>query len=205
MVMKRCNIYPYMYFEQNDFNGIRDFNTYDTITRLGTASSDISENILREIATTITNVQKLEKSQNRTFEHNSKINYPNSITKENIGRSEDYDRLHETRRLSNTKLDSTTEHARGDNRQIRNNEIKPSKTEQEGTIHSTTNEEQITRTLEGDPNSGSTENRTNSRENGETGWDNRKIKTNQSNEMGGTNEQLQNGSRGNSNAGLIYN
>ena len=41
MMMKRCGIDPNEYFKADDFKDIKEFNTYDTITRLGIATSDI--------------------------------------------------------------------------------------------------------------------------------------------------------------------
>lgn len=47
--MTRCGIDPYKFFEDEDFQGIFDFNTPSTIYALGTATSDLSEQILRDV------------------------------------------------------------------------------------------------------------------------------------------------------------
>ena len=41
MMMKRCNINPMNYFSLEDFRDIVDFNSYETILRLGNSASDI--------------------------------------------------------------------------------------------------------------------------------------------------------------------
>ena len=43
--MQRCGINPYDYFSIDDFRGIVEFNTLDTLSRIGAATSDIAENI----------------------------------------------------------------------------------------------------------------------------------------------------------------
>ena len=74
MMMKRCGIDPIEYFKADDFKDIKEFNTYDTITRLGIATSDISEMGLREIYSTIKNVRINEIDKIRTFDNeNQKI------------------------------------------------------------------------------------------------------------------------------------
>ena len=70
--MQRCGINPYDYFSIDDFRGIVEFNTLDTLSRIGAATSDIAENNLREIHNTINKLQIKEKKINHTFEENKK-------------------------------------------------------------------------------------------------------------------------------------
>ena len=55
-LMSRCGLEPENYFEHEDFLSIFDFNTPDTLTELGTAVSQGSEAVLRQIEVTIKNM-----------------------------------------------------------------------------------------------------------------------------------------------------
>ena len=48
-VMSRCGVDPFEHFEDEDFQGIFDFNTPTAVYALGTAVSDLSEQLLRDI------------------------------------------------------------------------------------------------------------------------------------------------------------
>ncbi|MGN0182842.1 MAG: phage portal protein [Candidatus Ornithomonoglobus sp.] len=78
-VLSRCGFDPGEYFEHEDFLSIFDFNTVDTISELGTATSEINQQILRSIEITIKNYERAKLAE----------------------RTENYDRtdLHEERRL----------------------------------------------------------------------------------------------------------
>ena len=67
MVLTRCGYDARRYFTSEDFSHVYDFNTVETISVLGDASSDISEMVLREIEVSVRALQKEEKYQNRTF------------------------------------------------------------------------------------------------------------------------------------------
>ena len=67
-LMSRCGLEPENYFEHEDFLSIFDFNTPDTITELGTAVSQGSETVLRQIEVTIKKYER-EKSAERNAEH----------------------------------------------------------------------------------------------------------------------------------------
>ena len=56
-LMSRCGMNPGEHFEHEDFLAIFDFNTPDTIAALGTAVSDISEQVLRQIEVTVKNMK----------------------------------------------------------------------------------------------------------------------------------------------------
>ena len=57
-LMKRCGLDTQEYFSHEDFLPIFDFNTADTVCILGTAVSEQSEKIFRQIAITITNTER---------------------------------------------------------------------------------------------------------------------------------------------------
>ena len=58
MLMSRCGLNPGDYFEHEDFLSVFDFNTRDTIAVLGSAISNSSEQILRQIAVTVRNYER---------------------------------------------------------------------------------------------------------------------------------------------------
>ena len=83
-LMSRCGMRPEDHFEHEDFFSIFDFNTPRTVAALGTAVSEINEQVLRQIEVTIRNYER-EHSAERTAEH-----------------GEQFD-LHEERRLPDSR------------------------------------------------------------------------------------------------------
>ena len=75
MLLARCSIDPHEYFDSEDFAHVFDFNTLKTLAILGTTTSDIAEMPLREIATTVLELYREEKKQNRTFASRSESRY----------------------------------------------------------------------------------------------------------------------------------
>jgi len=67
-LMSRCGMQPEDHFEHEDFFSIFDFNTPRTVAALGTAVSEINEQVLRQIEVTIQNYER-EHSAERTAEH----------------------------------------------------------------------------------------------------------------------------------------
>ena len=67
-LMSRCGMQPEDHFEHEDFFSIFDFNTSRTVAALGTAVSEINEQVLRQIEVTIRNYER-EHSAERTAEH----------------------------------------------------------------------------------------------------------------------------------------
>ena len=67
-LMSRCGMQPEDHFEHEDFFSIFDFNTPRTVAALGTAVSEINEQVLRQIEVTIRNYER-ERSAERTAEH----------------------------------------------------------------------------------------------------------------------------------------
>ena len=63
--MSRCGLNPSDYFEHEDFLSVFDFNTRDTIAVLGSAVSNSSEQILRQIAVTVKNYEREASLQNQ--------------------------------------------------------------------------------------------------------------------------------------------
>ena len=97
MLLVRCGIEPSGFFKPEDFSYISGFNTLHTINVLGTATSDISQMCLSEIARTVLALQRQSEKQNRTFEGSQETEYAVVTTKQE--RSEEHD-IHQTGRLS---------------------------------------------------------------------------------------------------------
>src|SRR5699024_9154197 len=99
------------------------------ISRLGAATSDISEQILREISSS---VREFDKNINRTFVNKQKTNYH---INENNERRNDYDRsnIQTNGRLSNTSS-SITKDETASTREILKNERKVFEGKQKRTI-----------------------------------------------------------------------
>ncbi len=71
-LMSRCGLEPETYFQHEDFLSVFDFNTQDTVTALGTAVSQTSEQVLRQIERVIKNYER-EKSAERGSEHGEQL------------------------------------------------------------------------------------------------------------------------------------
>ena len=57
-LMSRCGLEPERYFDHEDFMAIFDFNTPATIGALGTAVSQINQQVLRQIGVTVRNAER---------------------------------------------------------------------------------------------------------------------------------------------------
>ena len=73
MALTRCGIDARQFYDASAFSHLRDFNTYETISVLGEAGSDIAEMMLREIEVTVRAMEKAERKNNRTFAFVPKI------------------------------------------------------------------------------------------------------------------------------------
>ena len=101
MLLVRCGCPADKLFTSEDFQGVVNFNTIDTISRLGAAASDISEMLLREIEATVKDLQKTERKQTRTVAKNQGAGHNESRKDERNG--EDGTDLHNAGRLSDTR------------------------------------------------------------------------------------------------------
>ena len=200
-MMKRCGLNPNEHFKENDFIYILNFNSFDTITRLGIATSEISEMGLREIYSTVKNLRINEIEKIRTFEYESQKEYDYNESKNIAERSDIYgrDNLHKTGGLRDSRFSDRGEYSEEtSNREIRNDEVEISSRTEETSIHNTINEEPINRPFDRNSESSRDENRGNSISNENQGEYNRELERNKSNEVGIINEQLEDDSRGNS-------
>ena len=197
MMMKRCNIEPMEYLSIEDFRGVVDFNSYETILRLGNSASDIAEMGITEIKRTVQNLQKRENNKNRTFEKNKNLNYSNSRE-----RSDSYgNNIHENRGISNTRSSINEKEQESQFREIRNNEVELSERKQESSVSIASNEGQPNGTFVGNRISSNEENSSNYRKTSSDGESNRRVESQRPNEMDTKDEQCSNGSRGTSDTG----
>ena len=67
MLLTRCGIDPESYVDMSALSKISVFSDTDVFTTIGTATSDIAENVLRDIETTVRSIQKGEKHPRHTF------------------------------------------------------------------------------------------------------------------------------------------
>ena len=71
-LMSRCNLEPDEYFQHEDFLSVFDFNTPDVISALGSAFSEGSEEVLREIERAVKQYER-EKTSERTGDNGHQI------------------------------------------------------------------------------------------------------------------------------------
>ena len=208
MIMKRCDLDPLEYLEVSDFQEIVNFNTIDVVSSIGIATSDISENALREIYSTNLELNKKLKNKNQTFVDSKNQNYnvikeiQNNKNQDRVERSENYEyNLSQRRGLSNTRPNNRGE---GENKlnEIWQNEVEIPNRAQESPMEQPNNEGRITESSIGNrPVSEQTSNGI-SAEISRTEPGKREDEIRQSNVVGSNDEQLQKSSRRNGNEGL---
>ena len=197
-MIKRCGLNPNDYFTNEDFTPILAFDSYETITRLGVATSEISEMGIREIYNTIKKLRINEINKIRTFDIDKDLSYDVSESRETVERrNNDEYNLHSQRGLRDTRPSDTREQD-SSGWQIRNDEIKVLERKQEISIHDSINEQSTSRTLDEYSRSSNGESRTDSIRNESQREDNRTNETTRRYEMDRLNEQLEDISRGDS-------
>lgn len=197
-MIKRCGLNPNDYFANEDFTPILAFDSYETITRLGVATSEISEMGIREIYNTIKKLRINEINKIRTFDIDKDLSYDVSESRKTVERrNNDEYNLHTQRGLRDTRPSDTREQDSSGG-QIRNDEVKILEREQEISIHDSINEQSTSRTLDEYSRSSNGESRTDSIRNESQREDNRTNETTRTYEMDRLNEQLEDISRGDS-------
>ena len=197
-MIKRCGLNPNDYFTNEDFTPILAFDSYETITRLGVATSEISEMGIREIYNTIKKLRINEINKIRTFDIDKDLSYDVSESRETVERrNNDEYNLHTQRGLRDTRPSDTREQDSSGG-QICNDEVKVLEREQEISIHDSINEQSTSRTLDEYSRSSNGESRTDSIRNESQREDNRTNETTRPYEMDRLNEQLEDISRGDS-------
>lgn len=199
MAMKRCGIEPTEHFNVSDFEMISSFNNKRVVSRLGAAISDIAEQELREIYSSVINYEKNYKLTNRTFVNNEKINYNNNEEKNNEGRN-DYDRINiqSNGRLPNTTSSITKNEENGTGEILKNEGEIPKRT-QKRVIRGINVRWQDGRTFRRNRTNSSKENETDNNKSSREEPNNRGNEKRESNELGTSNELNQESSRRNDN------
>lgn len=193
MMMKRCGLTPEDYFSENDFREITNFNTIQTITKLGMATSDIAENGLREIYDTNRILTKNSKNKNYTFDRKNN-NYYNENKSE---RSDDYgNNISQRGGLSNTRYNS------GESREETTRNVWQSQAEifegtQERNMVRANNDEHISEPPSRNRPDSNNESKTDNRATSQTKQSGREDERAGSNALGTEHEQLQSSSGGN--------
>ena len=109
MALSRTGYDPHEYFSREDFEHIFDFNTNSVISVLGSATSDISEMVIKEIGETVKELEKEEKQKIRTFADGRTSEYHNSRN-DNTERSNEHGTdLHDAGRLPDSRSGSAGE------------------------------------------------------------------------------------------------
>ena len=201
MVMKRCGLDPSEEFNVETFSQITSFDTRQVASRLGAAISDIAEQELREIYSTVINIEKSINNKNYTFVKNNDKEYHEDRDKHER-RNENYDRsnLQTNGRLSNTTSGITKNEATTTG-EIFKNEVSISERTQKRILHRANDGWQNGRTFRRNRTNSSKESETNNQAISREIQSERGNESKQPNGMGRTNEFNQESGRGNSNAG----
>ncbi len=102
MLLTRCRIDPALYFTDDDFRDVTDFNTPETLNALGTATGDIGQMCLSAISRTALALQKQAQRQNGTFAPAPNIRYSEAEKKTTPPERSDFDErtdIHDAGRL----------------------------------------------------------------------------------------------------------
>ena len=197
MVLTRCGYNVHAYFMPEDFEHIGEFSTPFTISILGNAVSDISEMVLRDIAKTVSSLQKAEKQQNRTVEQIQSKDYDNTTEEKTmIERSEQNgDYLQNAGGLSNSKSEPARQ---SEDRQIWNDEKNIPDESSQGDLHRNETFGNSEQPLGGNRPTGEPDGRGDNQPDGTEGECERTNETRKSDALGSENEQLSSSSRRNS-------
>ena len=143
MLMTRLGIDTEMYFDDDDFRNVVNFNSDDTLNALGVATSAIAEMGLSEVSKTVLALNR----QNRTFAENRQPEYTNDRNNERSfedGRTD----LHNAGRLSASQPDASRT-AEGRAGTVRSNEKEISVPSAQNPLYQSADEGQADRTLGG--------------------------------------------------------
>ena len=197
MLLVRCGMDPSAHFTPEDFSYISGFNTLQTINALGTATSDISQMCLSEIARTVLSLQR---QPNRTFEEPAEKEY--AVTENQSERSinHDTDHLHEAGGLSASQP-SLAPGTPDSPWEVRIDAPQIPTAEPESDLHESSDNREAPRTFDGDRGDSQAENLADGSADGADRGRDRRIESHRPDEMGGADEQLPLSSGGADSAG----
>ena len=194
MMMKRCGLTPEDYFSENDFREITNFNTVQTITKLGMATSDIAENGLREIYDTNRILTKNSKNKNYTFDRKNNYYYNENKSE----RSDDYgSNISQRGRLPNTRYNSGETTRKETTRDVWQSQTEIFEGTQERNMVRANNDEHISEPPSRNRSDSNNENKTDNRAISQTKQSGREDERGEPNALGTEHEQLQGSSGGN--------
>lgn len=198
MMMKRCGLAPEDYLTLDDFREITNFNTLETITKIGMATSDIAESGLKEIYDTNKNLSINYKNKNYTFDKQNSSNY----NEEKVERSEDYGNdISSGKGFTNTRYNSGGTIAETGYRNVWQSQTEISKRPQERNLVRNDNDREIKRTSSRNKPNSQVESQTNNSRFSQTEQSGRANENDKSVALGTKHEQFQTSSRGNSVSG----
>ena len=200
LTMSRCGINVEEFVPKGYFSNIEKFNTFETMNILGTATRDFSKEITLEIAEVVINLQKEEKNKIYTFDNDKQKVYDEII--KNMKGSVANENNRERRLQDSSTREQIQESRVGE---IRENETRIPKREQEGNVLNPTYEQQFERTFDRNRQNSEGQNSNNNRTNEERTEYNGRNESRQSNGMGTTDEQYKGHSRTDSNKGTNTN
>ena len=180
-LMSRCGLEPERYFDHEDFMAIFDFNTPSTIGALGTAVSQINQQVLRQIGVTVRNAER-EANQERSKQ------------------DEQSHDLHPERRLSDSRPEA--EPAAGETPgQVRQDEENLPERTPSHPLQPDAAEREVVPAPSGDRRDRPEQTGADDAPAGERSGSHRGIESQRSHEVGGADEQLQSPGRGDPDGG----
>ena len=180
-LMSRCGLEPERYFTHEDFMAIFDFNTPATIGALGTAVSQINQQVLRQIGVTIRNAER-------------------EAIKERRPQHEESHELHPERRLSDSRPEA--EPAAGEAPgQVRQDEENLPEGTPSHPIQPAADEREAVPAPSGDRRDRPEQTGADDAQAGEGSGSHRGTESQRSYEVGGADEHLQSSGRGNPDGG----
>ena len=214
-LLSRCGADMEIWKDELDFSYISDFSTMDTLSVLGTATTEMCKPVLMEIGRTIAahdrqsarnkaknkvngeQYESLEKNAQKELANESEPRY-NALKRESeneANKMETEETAYETdireeRGLSDTEPD-TKRGAAGDTYKVRSDEEELSEGTQERNLLGNDAERNSERALSGDTGAGRAENGTSDRTDGEVGRSERGTESSRSDGLGSEDEQHQ--------------
>ena len=185
MMMTRLGVDTDMYFDDDDFRNVVNFNSDDTLNALGVATGAIAEMGLSEISKTVLALNR----QNRTFAENRQPEYTNDRNNERSfedGRTD----LHNAGRLSASQPDASRT-AEGGAGTVRSDEEKISVPSAQNPLYQSADEGQADRTLGGNRTEGAGDGGTPAQTDGSSGRRDRETESGRSVEVDTPDEQPQ--------------
>ena len=203
MMMKRCGLDADSFYDFEDFKAIFNFNTHEVVVQLGNALSDISEMGIREIESTVKNLQKNERKRNRTFVKEKEIDYDEGAKEKEIterSNENGTDSVQTGRRLQNSEHQTSG----GGERyswQVRYDEDEIPSAEQVGNVYASDNQGHIDENPQEDRGRSSGDAGASDRTDDESSGRDGTAQGEQSDALGADDEQHQTLGRGNSSQG----